>query len=289
MCTLIIGRDVLAPGTVLLGANRDERPDRPTDPPGVLVASPYVVGGRDAEAGGTWLAVREGRAAVAILNRREEPGDPAGAPRAGPRRSRGLLAIDVAAAPVDSAFAVDPTHDRRELLERMREASGPGPAHAALCRSFAVLQEADYAPFSLVYAAPETSWLLAFGADRVPHVRTIPSGWHVLTHTELDDGNEPRTRRLLHDLAYFRPLSLEKALQKLGDLLRSHGAERGVAHPDPLPPVCLHEGRMRTVSSSLVFLAPGRARYLHASGRPCENRYEDLSHMLESPASRAGA
>ena len=285
MCTLIIGRDVLAPGTVLLGANRDERPDRPTDPPGTLVATPHVVGGRDAEAGGTWLAIREGRAAVAILNRREEPGPDV--ERA--RRSRGLLAIDVAAAPVDAPFAIDATHERRELLERLRTVSGPGPAHAALCRAFAALQESDYAPFSLVFAAPETAWLLAFGADRVPRVRTIPTGWHVLTHAELDDGTEPRTRRLLHDLAYFQPLSLEKALQKLGDLLRSHGASRGVAHPDPVPPVCLHEGRMRTVSSSLVFLAADRARYLHAPGRPCEHRYQELTHLLESPASRADA
>jgi len=244
MCTLIIGRKVLGPGTVLLGANRDERPERPTDPPGVLSAEPYVVGGRDAEAGGTWLAVREGRAAVAILNRREPPG----AKTARARRSRGLLAIDVATAP--------------DARIRAREA----------------VAESDYAPFSLVYASPEAVWLLAFGVDRVPRMSDIDGGWHVLTHTDLDDEGEPRTKRLLGDLAGFQPSSLEEALQRLGDLLRSHGDERD----HPAPPVCLHDGVMRTVSSSLVFLAPDRARYLHAPGRPCEHRYQDLSGLLEA-------
>jgi hypothetical protein len=284
MCTLILGRGVMEPGTVLLGANRDERPERPSDPPGMLASSPHVVGGRDAEAGGTWLAIRDGRAVVAILNRREG----LEAPGAG-RRSRGLLALDVASAPTDFAFALDPAEERHELMRRIRDVSGPGLAHAALCRAFAALWEADYAPFSLVYAAPEAAWLLTLGADRRPRCRTIPDGWHVLTHQELDDPSEPRTARLMYELAYFRPLSLEKAFQRVGDLLRSHGAGRGVAHPDPVPPVCLHDGVMRTVSSSMVFLAPDRARYLHAQGRPCEKRFEDLSSMLLAPVPPARA
>jgi hypothetical protein len=282
MCTLIIGNGVLAPGTVLLGANRDERPDRASDPPGVLRTTPHVVGGRDAEAGGTWLAVRDGRAAIAILNRREDPG----APTAGrPRRSRGLLALDVAAAPADFTLELDAAGERRELLRSVRDASGPGLAYAALCRALAALEESDYAPFSLVYAAPEATWLLAFGADRVPRVRAVPSGWHVLTHAELDDETEPRTARLLRDLATFQPRSLEQALEKIRDLLRSHGT----AYPDPVPPVCLHEGIMRTVSSSQVFLAPHRARYLHAPGPPCDHEYQDLSHLLKTPVTRSGA
>lgn len=283
MCTLIIGRGVLAPGTVLIGANRDERPERASDPPGVLLPSPHVVGGRDAEAGGTWLAIRDGRAVVAVLNRRDEP---FGARPAG-RRSRGLLALDVAGAPADFAFEMDPAGERQELLRRIRDVSGPGLAHAALCRAFAALWESDYTPFSLVYAAPEAAWLLTLDADRIPRCRPIPNGWHVLTHAELDDESEPRTARLLYDLAFFQPLSLEKAFQRLGDLLRSHGAGRGVAHPDPVPPVCLHETVMRTVSSSMVFLAPDRARYLHAPGRPCEARFADLSALLEAPVAEA--
>src|ERR1700758_1794480 len=97
MCTLILARDVLGPRTILLGANRDERAARPSIPPGVLVDAPRVVGGRDQVGGGTWVALREGRAAVALLNRR----DPAAQEAPADRRSRGLLPLDVASVDPD--------------------------------------------------------------------------------------------------------------------------------------------------------------------------------------------
>jgi hypothetical protein len=244
-----------------------------------------VVGGRDREGGGTWLAVREGRAVVALLNRR----DPGAASANGRRRSRGLLALDVAATPALYALEMDPAGERRELVERIRAVGGPGLGGAALCRAFAALWEHDYAPFSLLFASPDAAWLLARDGAGAPRCQPIPNGWHVITHADLDDESEPRTARLLYDLAFFRPLSLEKAVQRLGDLLRSHGAERGIAHPGPIPPVCLHEGTMRTVSSTIVAIGPERSRYLHAEGRPCEVRYADHSALLEAPtAEQAG-
>jgi hypothetical protein len=279
MCTLIVGRGIPDPDTVLVAANRDERPERASEGPGVLSESPRVVGGRDAEAGGTWLAIRDGRAVVALLNRR----DPGG-PKAGARRSRGRLALDVAAAPIDSALAMDPAGERQEWIERIRTVGGPGLGGAALCRAFAALGEDSYGPFSLVFVSPESAWLLAQGGSGTPHCQPIPHGWHVITHADLDDQTEPRTARLLDDLALFRPLGVEKALERLGDLMRSHGAERGIVDPRPVPAVCLHDGIMRTVSSTMLAIGPGRGRYLHADGRPCETRYTDHSHLLEVPS-----
>lgn len=277
MCTLIVGRGIPNPDTVLIAANRDERPDRASEGPGVLSGSPRVVGGRDTVAGGTWLAIRDGRAVVALLNRR-------GGGATGPRqRSRGLLALDVAAAPADSALAIDPAGGHRERIDRIRSVGGPGLGSAALCRAFAALGEAEYAPFSLLWVSPESAWLMALDAGGRPRCQPIPNGWHVITHAELDDESEPRTARLLYELAFFRPLCVEKGLQKLGDLMRSHGAERGVADPRPVPPVCLHDGVMRTVSSTLIAIGPEHARYLHADGRPCESRYADHSSLLEVP------
>src|SRR5262245_18095149 len=109
MCTLIIGRDLPWPGHVLLSANRDEDPARPSEPPRMLGEAPRLVGGRDLVAGGTWLAVRAPEppggatalelaghrgapAAVMLLNRPSHPGRPPG------RRSRGVWVLDVAAA-----------------------------------------------------------------------------------------------------------------------------------------------------------------------------------------------
>jgi uncharacterized protein with NRDE domain len=254
MCTLILGRDVLGPGTVLLAANRDEQPRRPTDPPGVLVKHPQVVGGRDRMAGGTWLAIRDRGAAVAILNRRE-PGAPkaprGGTPPGGPDldvwapRSRGLLAIDVATA------------------------EGPSLPAAALERARRSLAEATYAPFTLVFAAPDSCWALAHDGMRTTH-QEIPSGWHAITHQDLDDPTEPRTAYVLGQLAGWPPRSAEAAERRVLDLLARHDEPR----------VCLHDGRMVTVSSSLVRIDARGARYLHAEGRPCEVPYRDLSTLV---------
>jgi hypothetical protein len=95
----------------------------------------------------------------------------------------------------------------------------------------------------------------------------------------MDDPDEPRAAHLLADLRERRPSSRAEAETLLMDRLRSHG-ERGE------PPVCLHEGVMATVSSSLVWLDEAGARYLHAEGRPCQHVYEDRSALLaaaESP------
>ena len=62
-------------------------------------------------------------------------------------------------------------------------------------------------------------------------------------------------------------------------MLREHG-------DDGTPPVCLHQGRMVTVSSSLVRLDLNGARYLHAEGRPCEHAFQDQSRLLETTPTR---
>ena len=47
VCTLVIGFHTVAKDSVLLAANRDEDPSRPSAPPGVLLEAQRVVGGRD--------------------------------------------------------------------------------------------------------------------------------------------------------------------------------------------------------------------------------------------------
>jgi uncharacterized protein with NRDE domain len=234
MCTLIVGVSVVAPGSVILGANRDEDPARPSDPPGVLIERPRVIGGRDRRAGGTWLAVRERRGVLALLNRR----DPTGAPGV---RSRGLLTLEAAAAPDALAFATDAVRRDR------------------------------YAPFSLVFASPEICWVLVNDGTAEPRMRLVPQGWHVLTHTELDDANEPRAARLMRELEGARPRSADEADALLAERLRQHGD--GAA-------VCIHAGRMQTVSSTRVWLSAGEARLKHVEGRPCEHEGAELSALL---------
>jgi len=262
VCTLILARDVIGPRTVLLGANRDERPARASAGPDILMTRPRVVGGRDLSAGGTWLALREARAAVALLNRR----DPAVQSSPPGRRSRGLLTLDVAAAP-EAATATG--------WDRIAE---DGLSRAALECALRSIARDSYAPFSLVYASATSCWMVAIESS-APQIARIEPGWHVLTHREIDDPNEPRAAHLLADLRSRRPSSRLEAEQLVMERLRSHG-DRGE------PAVCLHEGVMATVSSSLVWMDQQGARYLHAEGRPCEHDYQERTGLLaaaESP------
>jgi uncharacterized protein with NRDE domain len=247
MCTLILGRDVVAAGTLLLATNRDEDPSRPSDPPLLLQDMPRVVGGRDRVAGGTWLAVARGRYVAAILNRRGRAPDASTTPP----RSRGLLAFEAARTGFD---IVEALHEavRREL----------------------------YAPFSLLLATAKSAAVFGYeggGADL--SVRTVDPGWHVITHADLDDCGEPRTAWLLEQLAGFAPTDRDDAERHVSELLAVHA---GAA-----PAVCIHEGRMVTVSSARVWLAAGECSLWHAEGHPCEAPFLDYSHLLAgAPAVR---
>ena len=259
MCTVIVGLQILGPGTLLLGANRDESPDRPTAGPGVLVERPRVVGGRDLVSGGTWLAVREGRFISALMNRRPIPGD-----KRDPAtlRSRGLLCLDAAAQgpPLDAPSAIDP---------------GTGEPHPPrLDFALRLIGAGAYAHCTLVGVGLDSGWAIRGGHGGSPEVTPITTGWHVITHQELDDPGEPRTKWLLERLEGAKAAGVDEAFALLGSLLRRHGEEGE-------PPVCIHRERFPTVSSSLLALgALGTPRYLHSPGPPCVTPYEDHSSLL---------
>ncbi|HKQ57905.1 MAG TPA: hypothetical protein VJY35_08540, partial [Candidatus Eisenbacteria bacterium] len=144
---------------------------------------------------------------------------------------------------------------------------------AALERALAAVAGQSYAPCTMVFASPEAAWTMSI-EDGTPRVGPVPPGWHVLTHADLDDPSEPRTARLMRELQGFAPRDRDQAERRLADLLRSHDD----------PPVCLHEGRMTTVSSAIVWLAPGEAAYRHAEGRPCEQPFADCTALLHAGA-----
>jgi len=261
MCTLILGRDVLGTGTMVLAANRDEDPARPSDPPRVLHDDPLVAGGRDRIAGGTWLAVRAD-AAVALLNRPAALGlgtapAPDTSPPAAALRSRGLLVLDVATLPTP-AGALSTAARERALARAARE------------YALGAVRSIRYAPLSLVFATAASSWVLAWDGENAA-VQDLAPGWHVLTHADLDDREEPRTRRLLRELDGWTPGDFDVARRGLTSRLASH----------EVPRVCLHEGRAQTVSFALVYLGVPGVRYLHGDGRPCECGAIDHTNLVE--------
>jgi len=259
VCTVIAGLQILGPGTLLFGANRDESPERPTAGPGVLIERPRVVGGRDLLSGGTWLAVREARFVSALMNRRPLPGPQ---PDPSTLRSRGLLCLDAAAAsaPGDAPAAIDP-------------ATGE-PHPPRLDAALRLLRAAAYAHCTLLGVQADAAWAIHAGHGGSPRVSAVSQGWHVITHQDLDDPTEPRTAWLTERLNGVKPKGVDEALELLKELLREHG-------DGGRPAVCLHRERFPTVSSSLLALgAVDRPRYLHAPGPPCVTPYEDVSHLL---------
>ena len=88
MCTLALYFQTFPGYPVVVAANRDEYLNRPSAPPCALQRVPWIFGGKDLQAGGTWLGVNQYGLLAGLLNRHTpEPNDPA-------RRSRGLLSLD---------------------------------------------------------------------------------------------------------------------------------------------------------------------------------------------------
>ncbi|MCB1747485.1 MAG: NRDE family protein [Gammaproteobacteria bacterium] len=157
MCLLLVAHDCCPGYRLLVAANRDEFHDRPTAAAEWWADRPDILGGRDLEAGGTWLALdRHGRFAT-ITNVR--------AGRIAPgQRSRGLIVNDFLAGD-DGADAFTATLAR---------------------------DGAAYAGFNvLAYDGDSLSWYSnAAGAPR-----TLERGIYTLSNAQLDTA-WPKTERL---------------------------------------------------------------------------------------------
>lgn len=71
MCLIVFATDCHPDYRLILGANRDEFRDRPTDPAGFWSEAPNILAGRDKRAGGTWLGVTTAGKLAAITNYRD--------------------------------------------------------------------------------------------------------------------------------------------------------------------------------------------------------------------------
>lgn len=161
MCTVILLRRPGAAWPLLLAANRDERIARSWQAPAEFW--PGVTGGRDATAGGTWMALNRSGVVAAVLNR---PGSLGPAPD---KRSRGelpLLALESATA--------------KQAAEAM-----------------ARLDAGRYRTFNLVIADARTAWFVAGLGEGAPQVEALADGVSMVTAHPPNDLTSPRTARHL--------------------------------------------------------------------------------------------
>jgi hypothetical protein len=171
MCTVVVSVDPGSPFPVLLAGVRDEFASRPWQPPGRhWPERPALVGGRDAQAGGTWLAV-----------------DPGGPRAACVLNGRGRMAP-----------------------ERARASRGGLPLRVAARRAEGALATADltkYDPFHLVGAEPDAVRLWSWDGDELTE-RLLGPGLHIVVNSGLDGADlrhdGPGSAEMSARVAYFR-------------------------------------------------------------------------------------
>ena len=237
MCTVVLS---LAPAErmpLLLLGFRDELTDRPWQPPARHWPGSPLIGGRDEQAGGTWLAVHPGVPRVAcILNARGEPAAPED------RRSRGELPLRAAA-------------DGPQALKQLHEDLG------ALAR---------YDPFFLICADLSAALMLSWDgqhaalADLEPATYVITNAGH--TYPPGSQDPDAKAERFGRKFAAHRPDADPAATIKdaWGNWLTLAGGD-DLPEGDPAAIVVRHElpdGRVYgTTSVSLVALGPHGLRY----------------------------
>jgi uncharacterized protein with NRDE domain len=245
VCTILLAWQCDPDAPILLAANRDELIARPSAPPGLLHATPWVVGGRDLVAGGTWLALAEGGSICAVTNRHPADGEPA--PPDPSRRSRGeippMLLVDTSPDDVPARLA----------------ALGPG----------------RYNPVNVLWASAERA-LVAHVDDSGPvRVVDLAPGPHVLTTGDLDDTSRPKVAMLRTgmDAALAAGAGPDETLARMRRLLADHTTPTG----RPVDAACIHGDVYGTVSASTVIVGRDRMAYGHAPGRPCVTAFETVA------------
>jgi uncharacterized protein with NRDE domain len=252
VCTLAIYYRVDDEYPLVVAANRDELLARPASGPAALSRDPWVVGGKDLTAGGTWLGVNQHHLVAGLLNRRStSPPDPS-------KRSRGLLCLEV-------------------LRQRT-----PGEALEAL-RAY----PADaFNSFNLLIASPETALVVSNSSgDFEP--TTLTPGLHLLTNLALNDVTCPRIAKsyALFEaaLGVLQGRGLREFRGELRAVLSDHSTPldpRGGSMPNNL---CVHGETYGTRSSSLLVYSAsaGVFRLWHANGPPCQTPYAEIALPLK--------
>ncbi|ELZ91481.1 hypothetical protein C440_14244 [Haloferax mucosum ATCC BAA-1512] len=249
MCTLILAWQVFEDAPVVVAANRDERLDRPAEPPQHWTdgEGPEIVAPRDADAGGTWVGYNDAGVFVGITNRWVEVDG-------GGEQSRGHLVRDAL------------RHETAEDAARFVE-------HAVADRT--------YDGFNLVVADENAA--LFFEWDGGLSVRNFEPGVHVVVNVgtpdswfvpperpEVGERQADNARRLWETLQPEASEPLAAWRDRARDALGDHDFG-----------VCVHdsEGRFGTRSSSIITLGADEFTYEFADGPPCQTAFEPVERQ----------
>ncbi|MBN2474779.1 MAG: NRDE family protein [Pirellulales bacterium] len=240
MCLMAILYKTAKNAPVLLAANREERFDRPSQPPKIQSGIPRAVCGIDRRAGGTWLGVNQFGLVAAVTNRRKTslPADP---------RSRGLLC--------------------RELLNLRTAKEAAEYAAAELATgSYA---GANYLCADSDYAA------VVYGGNRIEVVELAP-GLHLLTNGNLNDHHDQRQEFVRRMLTLH---TLDSAVTFLAVAARAFSRKPDVAGRRGVVLTGGDYGTVSSTLLALPERIQ-RSVLQYAPGPPSDHSYDDLSALL---------
>ena len=247
MCTLVILRRPKHDWPILIGANRDEMRDRASLPPSRhWDDQTHIIAGKDAFAGGTWLALNQDRLIAAVLNRRDSLG---------------------------------PGLDKRSRGELPLEACNHAEAREA-CRALALLEPTSFRSFNIVVAdTREAFWVKSNGLNIT--TSPIPEGLSMITSQDLN--STTNSSRIRFHLKRFRQAPYPAPEKKEWDiwkaLLSSRDKEPGSSFRGAMN-VETDYG-FGTVSSSLLALPNANRttldpQWLYCSSQPDEGSYHHV-------------
>jgi uncharacterized protein with NRDE domain len=238
---------------LIVGANRDELVDRPATSVTVLDAGPpRILGGRDEESGGTWLAVNQHGVCAGLTNQ------PLGDAKDPAKRSRGELPL---------------------ALARHRTAS------AAVDAFVADFRPSDFNGCWLLVGDRASLYLVDFtgvGSDDRAQVVALAPGIHVLENRRL---GEPSRKVDLVLEALGQPADGAAVEAAFRAVLTDHRIPDGDERPNSAN--CVHLDGFGTRSSCLVRVpadAGTAPRLWVADGPPCTTPFEDAAALWAADA-----
>jgi len=216
MCLLVLAWRVHPSYRLVVAANRDEYHERPAAPLAPWPDIPGVVGGRDLQASGAWLAFDAQRRCGIVTNFREFGRRRRSAPSRG-----GLIPAWLGG-----------THSAGDYL-RSLETDAPG-----------------YAGFNLLLADRDSLWYACNRADQF--ARELRPGIYGLSNEYLDTP----WPKLVRTRQRFETLLADSGTDRQGDLLRNLLGmldDRETVAPESLPRSELPDDWARKLSSPFVF------------------------------------
>jgi uncharacterized protein with NRDE domain len=248
VCLLVMASRVAPSEPLIVGANRDELMERPATPITVLAPSaPRVLGGRDEQSGGTWLAVNEHGVCAGLTNQ------PLGDAKDPSKRSRGELPLALA---------------------------GHRTATAAVESLVAGYRPADYNGCWLMVGDRSSLWFVDFTDTGGGPARAtaLAPGIHALENRAL---GQPSAKIDLVLAALGDPRRGDAIDAAFRTVLADHRVPEDDERPNSAN--CVHLDTFGTRSSCLVRVgaAPSVPRMWVAPGPPCTTPYEDVSALWE--------